>query len=127
MDKDFSENILKIKQYFLLDTNQVVNEIRNIKSEIEEGSAGIGGYVVHSVIFSLYVFCKNPFMFVDNVCEAISVGGDSDSNASMVGNLCGALNPISIPTNFLQQINDKNSCRVDEIISLCKSAAKFIK
>lgn len=47
-------------------------------------------YVFHSLPFSYAFFLRNPLQF-DAVVDAISAGGDTDSNAALVAGLQGAL------------------------------------
>lgn len=52
-------------------------------------------YVFNSLPFSYHYFMRNP-RSVEAIYEAASAGGDTDSNASMVGALVGALNGIEL-------------------------------
>jgi ADP-ribosylglycohydrolase len=57
---------------------------------------GGGSYNVYvSLPFSYMFFCRNPHR-VETLYEVASAGGDTDSNASMVGCLLGALHGASI-------------------------------
>lgn len=58
------------------------------------------GYVYDSLPFSYAFFLKNPF-HIDALYDVGNAGGDTDTNASMVGGLLGALNGPGIFPNHL--------------------------
>ena len=69
---------------------------------------GGGCYCYHSVPFSLMFFLRNP-MSLESMYDAISAGGDTDSNGSMVGGLLGALHGESIfPSELIEGLYNKN-------------------
>ncbi len=55
---------------------------------------GGSSYVYNSLPFSHAIFLSNPFD-INTLYRAVNIGGDTDSNASMVGALLGALNGTS--------------------------------
>ena len=63
-------------------------------------------HLLHSVPLSHAVFLHSPTKF-DCVLNAIAMGGDTDTNASIVGGLFGALNGIdAIPPKFISGLRD---------------------
>lgn len=52
-------------------------------------------YVYNSLPFSYYFFLRNP-RSVESMWDAVNAGGDTDSNAALVGGLIGALNGASV-------------------------------
>lgn len=70
-------------------------------------------YVYYSLPFSYYYFLRNPFS-IESLYDVASQGGDSDSNASMVASLLGALNGADIFPQHLIWGLDQH----DRIISL---------
>ena len=68
-----------------------------------------GCYVYDSLPLSYYYFLKNPNEF-EAVVDAANGGGDTDTNASMVGSLVGALNGSDIfPEYYVTNLKDSAS------------------
>jgi len=59
-------------------------------------------YVYNSLPFSYMFFLRNPNS-IDSLYQVVSAGGDTDSNASMVGALLGALNGKDIFPSHLAE------------------------
>jgi ADP-ribosylglycohydrolase len=59
-------------------------------TDYDDGSIGISGFVVSSVVWSLYCFMKSPNNFMEALCICIRAGGDTDSTAAMLGAVSGA-------------------------------------
>ncbi|MDE1970419.1 MAG: ADP-ribosylglycohydrolase family protein [Patescibacteria group bacterium] len=53
-------------------------------------ATGTGCFALESVPFALGTFLRHPHDFEAGVLEAVNAGGDTDTNASMVGALIGA-------------------------------------
>lgn len=84
---------------------------------IENFGAG-SCYVYDSLPFSYAFFLKGPRDF-DTVLETVNAGGDTDSNASMVAALMGALNGEKIfPANLVDKL-DQKEVLLDAANSLC--------
>ncbi len=63
-------------------------------------------YVYDSLPLSYACFLKNPYS-IESLYDAIRAGGDTDTNASMVGALLGALNGTAVfPRYLLDNLND---------------------
>jgi poly(ADP-ribose) glycohydrolase ARH3 len=76
--------------------------------EIVDKFGGGSPYVYNSLPFSYAFFLRNPTS-IDCMYECISAGGDTDSNASMIGALFGALNGIeTLPDNLIQDLQEKS-------------------
>lgn len=88
-----------------------INDAMQIPMFIEEAIERFGGgtcYCLNSIPFSYYFFAKNPHD-IRSMYEAASGGGDTDSNASMVGALLGALNGEEIfPKNLVDELDQKD-------------------
>lgn len=70
-------------------------------------------YVYDSLPLSYCCFLKNPDSF-QSVVDAIRVGGDTDTNASIVGGLLGAKNGTAVfPQHLIDGLKEK-----DEILNL---------
>lgn len=77
---------------------------------LEEAAAVVGtsGYVVESVPFSVLAARRALCAGMQRMLvEVISCGGDTDTNASMAGQMAGAvLGEAGLPTDLLQQVRD---------------------
>ncbi|MBD2768856.1 ADP-ribosylglycohydrolase family protein [Hymenobacter sp. BT664] len=71
---------------------------------------GTSGYVVDSVPFALFCASQVPRLGLKQMLEAIVVaGGDTDTNASLAGQIAGALlGPQNIPTELLRKLTQVN-------------------
>lgn len=98
--------------------------------KIIENFGGGSCYVYHSLPFTYAFFLRNPFA-IDSLFEIIAAGGDTDTNASMLGGMLGAINgpeifeglTEGIPgfNNFIDTVNqfcDVFDLRVDGLASL---------
>jgi len=64
---------------------------------------GTSGFVIHSVPFAW--FCLNRWgVSFEAVRQAIQGGGDTDTNAAIVGGWVGALRPEEVPTDLVEQL-----------------------
>lgn len=88
-------------------------DIARIVNEFGGGSC----YVYNSLPFTYMFFLKNPNS-IQSFYDVINAGGDTDTNASMLGSLLGALNGMevfpeklvsSIPDEYRKQIEDLSS------------------
>jgi ADP-ribosylglycohydrolase len=75
-------------------------------------------YVYHSLPFSYAYFLKGP-NDIETLYEVASAGGDTDSNASMVGGLLGAVNGMGIfPQHLIDGLCSSNGYRLaDELLA----------
>jgi ADP-ribosylglycohydrolase len=77
---------------------------------------------VQSCLFSIFCFMCVPNFFVSSICMAVRSGGDVSSIAAIVGGIVGARVGLkSIPSYFIDRINDKGIYKSDELIHLCKN------
>ena len=77
---------------------------------------------VQSCLFSIYCFMCIPDFFVSCICMAVRSGGDTSSIAAIVGGIVGARVGLkSIPSYFVDKINDQGYYKSDELIHLCKN------
>ena len=87
---------------------------------LNEGET-ISSSPVQSCLFSIYCFLCVPDFFVSSICMAIRSGGDASSIAAIVGGIVGARVGLkSIPSYFVDKINDQGYYKSDELIHLCK-------
>lgn len=101
-DEDLIRQYDRIKDLpLLLDESNDSEQFRN--------TIGKGGcYVYESIPLVHAMFLTDPTSF-ECVIEAVNYGGDTDSNASMVGGLHGALvGDKNIPKNLIKGLEDKD-------------------
>lgn len=78
----------------------------------------------NSFALSYALFLRNPHSF-DAVFDAVNAGGDTDTNASIVGSLLGAFNGMSvIPENLLTGLDRREFIeeRIEKFWEVCVSA-----
>jgi len=96
-----------------------INELGNQKTISEIAELGNDGYVVNSIPFSIYCATKiHEIGFTNVIQEIINSGGDTDTNASIAGQISGALIGIeNIPTDLMEQLEKvKGYDIINEII-----------
>jgi len=82
------------------------------KKIIDEFGGG-SCFVCHSLPFTYMWFVKNPNS-VESMYDCVNAGGDTDTNASMLGALLGALHgPEIFPTELVDGLNNK-----DELVEI---------
>ena len=82
----------------------------------------ISGYVVPSVLWSLYSFLRSPEDYWGAVCLAISGGGDTDTTAAMTGAISGAyLGLDALPRRLAERLNDCGTWNFDELVALANA------
>jgi len=83
-----------------------INELGNHKTITEIAKLGNDGYVVNSIPFS--IFCATKVLdlgFTNVIQEIINSGGDTDTNASIFGQISGALIGIeNIPNELTKKL-----------------------
>ena len=68
---------------------------------------GTSGYVVHSTAIATLIFLRSGHSVMPALAEIISVGGDTDSNAAILGAWLGALHgEAGLSEQLLNQIHD---------------------
>ena len=77
-------------------------------AELAEKFGGAKGNVVDSQPFSLLMFLRHP-KSIETLYDTVNAGGDTDTNASMVGALLGALNGTQIfPSHLINGLRQKD-------------------
>ena len=73
------------------------------------------GHVKHAFIFVMY-FLKNldKYDFVRAISEVLKCGGDTDTNAKIVGNLFGAYHGNTVPTYLSEIVVNFDCTKVDD-------------
>jgi ADP-ribosylglycohydrolase len=89
----------------LLEINQL--DITTIK---EVGKFGTSGYVVNSIPFAIYAASRIRLSGFETIIrEVIECGGDTDTNASIAGQIAGTLITIdNIPPQLSNKLMDLN-------------------
>jgi ADP-ribosylglycohydrolase len=80
---------------------------------------GISAHVVPSVAWALYAFLHAPDAYLEAVCAAIEVGGDTDTIGAMAGSLAGArLGRAALPERLTSVLNDRGRWGSEELARL---------
>jgi len=97
-----------IKQYERIKDLPILLEESNDPEQFRRMIGKGGCYVYESIPLVHAMFLTAPMDF-ECVINAVNYGGDTDSNASMVGGLYGALvGEKSIPKNLVKRLEDKD-------------------
>ncbi|MDP7253600.1 MAG: ADP-ribosylglycohydrolase family protein [Planctomycetota bacterium] len=107
----FSTALAKVSDYLDLDLEKGISKIGEYAESTSDrpGIGGTGGYVLSSVITSIYVFLKNVGTFERAVIAAINQGGATDTIGAIVGAVSGALHgPNSIPARLVRGVSNAN-------------------
>lgn len=85
-------------------------EIKNINNLLEIGEKGNDGYVVNSVPLAIAAANKVTEIGIKGVFEQlIEIGGDTDTNASIAGQIAGTLiGRKGIPENLMSKLTELN-------------------
>lgn len=85
----------------LVELNRMVKSGDLAKIDLVREKIGTGFYCAQSIPFSIAMFLRNATDFRDCIHESVNSGGDTDSNASMAGALCGLnLGAMAIPEEW---------------------------
>ncbi len=119
----FSSELKKLSFWLTLPYEDAFEEISKAGYDEEfvddDEWKGISGYVVSSVLWSLYSFLKSPYDYMETICTAISGGGDTDTTAAMAGAISGAFLGINaIPSGLTKYLTDRQTWGLNELIEL---------
>ncbi len=105
----FDEAIQVVREKSLHEALVLARSLSRQHASIEQATARLGnsGFVNHSIPFSTFVFLRFGSDCLTAIQSAIKGGGDTDTNAAIVGAWCGALHGESgLPLELINQIND---------------------
>ncbi|MFZ5907661.1 MAG: ADP-ribosylglycohydrolase family protein [Nitrospirota bacterium] len=119
----FASELRKLPGWLSLPPEEAAAVIADAGSDAEyiddDEWKGISGYVVSSVLWSLYSFLRTPEDYWETICTAVSAGGDTDTTAAMAGAISGAYLGIEgIPSPLLKHLADRQTWRYDELVEL---------
>jgi len=87
--------------------------------KLSHGGETISSASVQTTIFCIYCFLCIPDFYISAICMSIRAGGDTETTAAIVGGIVGArLGIESIPSYFVENINDRGNYKSDELIKL---------
>jgi ADP-ribosyl-[dinitrogen reductase] hydrolase len=99
---DFAMFYRLAKQHLPADASPLLQVLDNLGDSLAQGessqvfaarvcgSKGVSGFVLHSVPVALHVVFSHPEDFQQAILEILVCGGDTDSNAALVGGIVGA-------------------------------------
>jgi len=119
----FAAELSKLSEWLPLPTEEAAEVIADAGFDAEyiddDEWKGISGYVVSSVLWSLYSFLKTPEDYWETICTAISAGGDTDTTAAMAGAISGAyLGLGGLPSHRPRHLTDRQTWKYDELVEL---------
>jgi ADP-ribosylglycohydrolase len=129
VDPGFGAILLQMRDWAARDPDDAVRAVTHLGLEPETGNGwrGISSGVTASVCWSLYAFLRSPDDFAAAVCDAIAVGGDTDTMAAMTGALVGArLGLGALPAHLVARLTDRQVWTVDELVMLAHQVAQSL-
>jgi ADP-ribosyl-[dinitrogen reductase] hydrolase len=105
----FDEAIKVVSEKSLHEALVLARSLSTQNASIEQATARLGnsGFVNHTIPFSMFVFLRFGSDCLTAIQSAIKGGGDTDTNAAIVGAWCGALyGERGLPHALINQIND---------------------
>lgn len=123
IDRGFASELKKLVQWLSLPPEEAVNYISKAGFDADyvddDEWKDISGFVISSVLWSLYAFLRSPNDYWETICTAIEVGGDVDTTAAMAGAISGAYLGIgAIPSHLTNYLNDRGTWKLDELVEL---------
>ena len=110
--------ILADKQIIKIITSECA---KSFGEKLSHEGETISSSVVQTTIFSIYCFLCIPDFYISAICMSIRAGGNTETISAIVGGIVGArLGIESIPSYFIQNINDQGNYKSDELIQLCQ-------
>ncbi|HSB52884.1 MAG TPA: ADP-ribosylglycohydrolase family protein, partial [Gemmatimonadales bacterium] len=128
VDPEFARLLLEMPAWSQGEPEEAVGVMieRGLEPESGDGWRGISSGVVASVCWSLYAFLRSPDDFPAAVCDAIAVGGDTDTIAAMTGALVGARMGLeALPAALAGSLTDQGTWTTDELIVLSRLVASL--
>jgi len=122
----FSKALARVADYLDLELEEGISKIGEYAESTSDrpGIGGTGGYVLSSVVTSIYIFLKNVGTFERAVVAAINQGGVSDTIGAIVGAISGALHGTnSLPARLIRGVTNakdielKAKMLVDETVN----------
>ncbi len=123
IDSGFTYELKKLIQWLSLTPEEAVNYISRAGFDADyiddEEWKGISGFVISSVLWSLYAFLRSPNDYWETICTAIEAGGDVDTTAAVAGAISGAYLGIgAVPSNLTKYLTDRNTWKFDDLVAL---------
>jgi len=101
--------LVTIQAPLLADALHRAGELALAQAPVAQAAPALGtsGYVVHSVAFAAFCFVRFGDDPLRAIVETIAAGGDTDTNAAIVGGWVGALHgSAALPAALIDRIND---------------------
>jgi len=105
----FSTALARLADYLELDLEEGISRIGEYAESTSDRPeiGGTGGYVLSSVVTSIYVFLKNVGTFERAVIAAINQGGSADTLGAIVGAISGALHGTNaLPARLVRGVSN---------------------
>lgn len=109
LKNSFSDALAKLSDYLELPLEEGLAKIAEHAEATSErpGVGGTGGYVLSSVVTSLYIFLRHLGTYESAVLAAVNQGGEADTMGAIVGGLAGALHGFqAIPARWLRGLTN---------------------
>lgn len=122
-DRGFADGLWTVRNCLSLPSREASRLIADLGTAADytddDEWKGIPGFVVISVLWSIYAFLKTPDDYWETICTAISAGGDTDTTAAMAGAISGAFLGLgAIPAHLSERLTDRGTWTRDELIEL---------
>lgn len=103
--KLIEETVLSVDPIKVSAHLKLIDRPINLESSTNlRGAVGCGFTAIETAAFAIGTFIRHPTDFKEGVLEAVNAGGDTDTNAAVVGNLIGAnLGIEGLPKEWLER------------------------
>lgn len=122
-DKDFADGLTSVRHCLSLPPEEASRLIADIGINADymddDEWKGMPGFVICSVLWSLYAFLRTPDDYWETLCTAISAGGDTDTTAAMAGAISGAFLGIgALPSHLTGYLTDRGTWGLEALVEL---------
>ncbi len=126
---EFAGYLTQLIAWLKLPPEQAVKHIERcgMEATFNDGTQGVSGFVISSVLWALYSFLHSPNDFWKVVVTAVSGGGDTDSCGALAACLAGAHNGLaSVPKSLAQLITDQGQWGLQPLQRTGLEAAQLV-
>ena len=124
IDRTVADAVAAVEAWLDLSPAEALPCLATLSAQGERAWNGVSPFVTPGVAWSLYAFLRSPGDYLETMCTAIEVGGDTDTVAAMAGAMSGAhLGPAALPGPALARLTDVGDWGASELSELARQCA----